>query len=65
MYKVKDEMAPSNICDLFQRSNKRYNLGNSDSELRRFKTVKFEWYLQVPDQGSYNVNQKVLHHTLN
>ena len=53
-------MAPSNICDLFNRSNKKYNFENSDSELRCFTAVIMERYLKVPDQSSYNVDQKFL-----
>ena len=36
MNKVKHGMAPSYLCDLFSRSNKRYNLRNSDFEMPSF-----------------------------
>jgi len=65
MDKEKDEIATSNICDLPCRSNKRNNLGHSDSKLRYFKNVTFQRYLQVSAQSSYNVTQKVLRHTIN
>ena len=39
MYKVKDSMAPSYLCDLVSLSNKKYNLRKSDFNLPSFKTV--------------------------
>ena len=42
MYKVKDSMATSFLCDLLSLSNKKYNLRNSDFDLPSFKTVRFK-----------------------
>ena len=41
MYKMKNSMAHSYLCDLFSLSNKKYNLRNSDFEFPGFKTVRF------------------------
>ena len=41
MYKVKNELCPSYVQDLFQKNNSRYNLRNSDFVIPRYNTVSY------------------------
>ena len=41
MYKVKSNLSPNYICNLFQRPNTNYTLRNNDYVLPRFNTVTF------------------------
>ena len=41
MYKVKDNLSPENISELFGKSNNRYDLRNADSNIPRYNTVKY------------------------
>ena len=41
MYKVKNELCPSYVRDLFQKNNSRYNLRNSDFVIPRYNTVSY------------------------
>ena len=42
MFKVKHSLVPVSISDLLHFKNTQYNLRNSDFELPRFETFKFE-----------------------
>ena len=39
MYKVKNDLVPSYISEIFTRKSTRYNLRNSDFEIPRFNTI--------------------------
>ena len=41
MYKVRNNLCPSYISNLFQSSNTQYNLRNSNLSLPRFNTITF------------------------
>ena len=41
MYKVKNNLAPTNVAELFNLINSRYSLRNKDFHLPRFDTVTF------------------------
>ena len=41
MYKVKDNLSPEYISELFSKSNNRYDLRNADSNIPRYNTVKY------------------------
>ena len=41
MFKVKHNISPKYIDDLFEIPNKRYNLRNADFTIPRFNTVKY------------------------
>ena len=41
MYKVKYDLVPSYISEIFTRKGTRYNLRNSDFEIPRFNTIRY------------------------
>ena len=41
MHKVKNNLSPSHITELFIRPNKRYELRNADFTIPRYNTVKY------------------------
>ena len=41
MYKVKNDMAPRYISEIFQPKSSRYNLRNGDFDIQRFDTVRY------------------------
>ena len=41
MYKVKNDLVPSYISEIFTRKGTRYNLRNSDFEIPRFNTIRY------------------------
>ena len=41
MYKVKNDLVPSYISEIFTRKSPRYNLRNSDFEIPRFNTIRY------------------------
>ena len=41
MYKVKNNLSPPHITELFRRKEQRYELRNADFELPRFKSVRY------------------------
>ena len=41
MYKVKNDLVPSYISEIFTRKSTRYNLRNSDFEIPRFNTIRY------------------------
>ena len=41
MYKVKDNLSPEYISELFGKSNNRYDLRNADFNIPRYNTVKY------------------------
>ena len=41
MYKVRNDLVPSYISEMFTRKGTRYNLRNSDFEIPRFNTIRY------------------------
>ena len=41
MYKVKNDLVPSYISEIFTQKGTRYNLRNSDFEIPRFNTIRY------------------------
>jgi hypothetical protein len=39
MYKVKNQLAPSSVAEIFRVKKGRYSLRNSDFDIPRFQTV--------------------------
>ena len=42
MYKVKNNLSPGYISELFSKSNNRYDLRNADFNIPRYNTVKYD-----------------------
>jgi hypothetical protein len=41
MYKIKNQLAPSSVAEIFRVKKGRYSLRNSDFDMPRFQTVDF------------------------